>query len=130
RGPRHDAAARPNTYRPAPAGPDKRFGTKDDKTLPLKRATYNSETNTVTLTPRAKLDLKQPLQLIIRERSGVADRAGNALDGNRDGRAGGDYLGRFGAPARAASVSALAVDLLSLAVEFPTWHTPHTRRRH
>jgi hypothetical protein len=91
-------------YRLVSAGRDRRFGTRDDRTKPLRSATYDPATRSVTLMTSGRLQLRQPLKLVINS-STVVDAALNTLDGDRDGRSGGDYNGLFGrAPRAAASV--------------------------
>jgi uncharacterized repeat protein (TIGR01451 family) len=81
-------------YRLVTAGRDKKFGTKDDKVVALRSATYNSTTHTVTLLPRKKLTVSVAYRLTVNgtSASGVADRAGNLLDGDHDGRVSGNYV--------------------------------------
>ena len=50
-------AANLANYRLVTAGRDKKFGTKDDKIVALRSASYNPTTHTVTLLPRKKLTL-------------------------------------------------------------------------
>ncbi len=79
------------------AGPDKRFGTKDDKKIALRSATYNPITHTVTLLPRKKLSVGVKYRLTVNgtSASGVEDLAGNLLDANLDGRVSGNYVDIF-----------------------------------
>jgi uncharacterized repeat protein (TIGR01451 family) len=81
-------------YRLVTAGRDKKFGTKDDKVVALRSATYNPTTRTVTLVPRKKLAVAVKYSLTVDGTTahGLTDRAGNLLDGNRDGRASGNYV--------------------------------------
>jgi hypothetical protein len=88
------------SYRLTSAGRDKRFGTKDDKMLNLAVVTYDSKTHTVKLVARGKAPLNQPLQLVASGAGALADLAGNVLDGNGDGKPGGDFVVRFGAKGR------------------------------
>ena len=83
------------TYRLASAGRDRRFGTRDDRTMAFLSATYNPATMSVTLTTSGRLKLNQPQKLIVTS-SAVVDLAHNALDGNGDGKPGDDYIGLFG----------------------------------
>jgi hypothetical protein len=104
------------SYRIVSAGRDRRFGTRDDRATALRLAAYDAAARTVTLWPTRAASLSQPLRLIIAETAGLADEAGNRLDGNRDGRPGGDYtasITRRGATPLlipAATASAAAVD--------------------
>jgi hypothetical protein len=70
------------------------LNTRDDVIVPIDDAAYDPETWTVTLSPRYRLHWSTMSQLRIR--SSVADTSGNALDGDGDGEAGGDFLARFG----------------------------------
>ncbi len=79
------------------AGRDGKFGTLDDVPIRLTSATYNATTYTVTLTPVTPLGPGGLFRLRINRvitpvvGPGVADAAGNLLDGDGDGRAGGMY---------------------------------------
>jgi hypothetical protein len=103
------------SYRIVSAGRDRRFGTKDDKPKRLRAAVYDPATRTVTIRPAGQLALGQPLRLVINDSAGVTDEAGNRLDGNRDGRPGGDYaatlskrgVAPLGSPLREASSRAV-----------------------
>ena len=54
----------------------------------LAGATYDAQSNTVTIRPAGKIDLRKPQALTIQ---GLTDLAGNLLDGDGDGSAGGAY---------------------------------------
>ena len=84
-------------YRLVTAGRDKKFGTKDDKVVALRSATYNPTTHTVTLVPRKKLAVATKYRLTVNGTSatGVDDLAGNLLDGNGDGRVSSNYVTIF-----------------------------------
>jgi len=88
------------SYRLVSAGRDRRFGTRDDRTLAFRSATYDPASMTATLTPKGRTALNQPLQSVVRG-SALVDLALNALDGDGDGRPGGDFVGRFGTRPRA-----------------------------
>ena len=81
-------------YRLVTAGRDKKFGTKDDKVVALRSATYNPTTHTVTLLPRQKLAVSVEYRLTVNGTSatGVADLAGNLLDGDLNGSVPGNYV--------------------------------------
>ena len=115
------------------AGADGRFGTADDQVVSLKKAAYKSSNKTVTLTPASALPKTQAYQLTVNGTSaatGLIDVNGNLLDGNRDGIAGGNYVGRFGATAKT-SVSAQAFDLLTVHGGLPRIKTlGHTGSRY
>ncbi|MFO0888264.1 MAG: SdrD B-like domain-containing protein [Isosphaeraceae bacterium] len=85
------------SYRLISAGRDRRFGTRDDKTLALGSAAYREATRTVTIEPRKKVAMNQPLQFVANGSGALVDLALNALDGDHDGRPGGDFTFRFGA---------------------------------
>jgi hypothetical protein len=59
--------------------------------LALAQASYNPATHAVTLTPAKRLALRTPLQLRLNA-SALTDGLGRPLDGNHDGRPGGDFL--------------------------------------
>ncbi len=82
------------SYHIIATGPDGRFGTHDDRSIAIKSAVYDATTNTVTLTPARRLNLHRRYELIVNgsTATGVADVAGNLLDGNSDGRPGGNYV--------------------------------------
>jgi uncharacterized membrane protein len=70
-------------------GRDGRFGTRDDRVIRLRGASYNPTTRAVTLRPSRRLRLRDTFLLTVR---GLADRSGNRLDGDGDGRPGGDFV--------------------------------------
>jgi uncharacterized repeat protein (TIGR01451 family) len=83
----------------------------------IRSATYDPTAHAVTLLPSRLLSLNQVFRLLVNGTSSgsLTDLAGNALDGNADGRPGGDFTGRIDrssladfpvAPARAALVTA------------------------
>jgi subtilisin family serine protease len=72
------------------AGIDGRFGTADDKTIAISAASYNAAQKTVTLTPKSPLAQGQPFRVTLKG-AGLIDSKARALDGNRDGVAGGDF---------------------------------------
>jgi hypothetical protein len=85
-------------YRLLVPGPDGRFGTRDDRTLRLRSASYDPATRTVTLAPaRRRLPLFRRYILVARGTGAGAltDRAGNVLDGDGDGQSGGSFVRRF-----------------------------------
>jgi RHS repeat-associated protein len=82
------------TYRLAQAGRDRKFGTKDDKTLAIASAAYDPLVNTVTLTPRAKLVLNPAVQLRIGS-GRLFDALHQPLDGDHDGHPGGDFAAKL-----------------------------------
>jgi hypothetical protein len=80
-------------YRIVAAGADGEFGTRDDTIVPIKAVIYDATTNTVTLSPKHRLNLHRRYMLIVNGSTptGVADMAGNLLDGNGDGKPGASY---------------------------------------
>jgi hypothetical protein len=76
-------------YHLVAAGKDKKVGTKDDKNLAIASASYDPAAHTVTLTPRGKVP-SQAVQLTITA-AALLDAHSQPIDGNRDGRPGGDY---------------------------------------
>jgi hypothetical protein len=86
-------------FRLTSAGKDKIFGTRDDKALRLTSVAIDPGLRKVTLKPKGKVALNQPLELRI---EGLTDKAGNPLDGDRNGTPGGAYASRFGAKPKSA----------------------------
>ena len=86
-----------SNFRLVTAGRDKKFGTKDDKVIALRSATYNPITHKVTLVPRKKLAIATKYRLTVNgtTASGVEDLAGNLLDGDGDGRVSSNYVTIF-----------------------------------
>jgi hypothetical protein len=116
----HDAAA----YHLIAAGKDKKFGTRDDKTVAVSSAVYDPAAHTVTLTPRGTLP-NQPLQLNINPAM-VPDAQGRPIAGSvmlTLGK-GGITLASTLRPSLSSRVSAGAIDTL-LAAEW----VPPTRVR-
>ena len=62
-----------------------------NKLVPLTAARYDASARTLTLIPRRKLNLAQPERLTITA-SLLTDSLGRALDGDHDGRPGGDFV--------------------------------------
>jgi hypothetical protein len=79
-------------YRLTAPGKDGRLGTRDDVTIALKSAIYDPVAHTIRLSPRKLVPIRQRYQLTV---SGLTDTAGNALDGDKDGKPGGDAVIRF-----------------------------------
>jgi hypothetical protein len=81
-------------YRLVDAGRDGRLGTRDDRSIALRQATYDPATRSVTLLPSRRLALQGNHLLVVSGRGATAltDRAGNPLDGDGDGQAGGDLV--------------------------------------
>jgi hypothetical protein len=112
------------------SGRDRRFGNRNDRAVPIRLATYDPATRTVTLTLARPQSRGQAYRLTVFGTTlgvSVSDPAGNLLDGDRNGIPGGDFLGRFGRPERP-SLSARAVDLLTMAGDLPSVLTRNRRR--
>jgi hypothetical protein len=79
------------------AGSDRIIGTRDDRRLGISSVTYNAATRTVTVRPNGRIPLRVPAQLTVRSSgpNGLTDRSGTLLDGDRDGRPGGDFVATF-----------------------------------
>ncbi|MFO0957964.1 MAG: hypothetical protein U0800_11135 [Isosphaeraceae bacterium] len=60
------------------------------KPVAIASARYDARSNTVTLLLKGKVS--GPLQLTIHGDANLRDKAGNLLDGNNDGKPGGDYV--------------------------------------
>jgi ELWxxDGT repeat protein/autotransporter-associated beta strand protein len=75
-------------------GPDGRFGTRDDWSIPIRSARYDASTNTVTLSPAERLNVHWRYELVVKgsAATGVTDLAGNRLDGVGNGRPGSNYV--------------------------------------
>jgi hypothetical protein len=67
---------------------------KPGKPVPVTAAVYDPAQRTVTLTPRGKF-AKQTLQLTIAA-AGTLDAQSRPIDGDRDGKPGGDFQATFG----------------------------------
>ncbi len=78
-------------------GKDGRLGTGDDRLDPVTTATYDTATRTVTLELAYQLHWNDParVRILTDASTGVTDIDGNALDGDGDGQAGGDFFGWF-----------------------------------
>ncbi|WP_435016345.1 choice-of-anchor Q domain-containing protein [Tundrisphaera sp. TA3] len=90
-------------YRLVGPGRDGRFGTRDDLRIRIRSADYDQATATVTLRPPARLILRGRFRLTLNGMppGGIADAAGHLLDGDGDGRPGGDFVATFREPAKA-----------------------------
>lgn len=82
-------------YRVVQAGRDRKFGTGDDRTIRLFRSAFYTPGNgisTVRLNMRPRVVLKGQYRLFVKGTPPLTltDSFGRAIDGNRDGQAGGD----------------------------------------
>jgi hypothetical protein len=84
-------------YHLVAAGRDGRFGTRDDRMIPIKSAVCDPGRHAITLTTAQRLSWTEPYEIWVNGSSptGVTDLAGNLLDGNSDGKPGGDYVAVF-----------------------------------
>lgn len=90
-------AVRLKNYRltgPGHDGPQRLDAT--GRKIRLRAATYDPNTHSVRLTPAKPLAWDQVFHLSIDGSSGLADRFGNRLDGDADGRSEGDFKAAFG----------------------------------
>lgn len=87
-------ARRTAAYRLAYPDRSGRYDTPGATVIPLASVSYDARTFTVTLTPRQPVVLDRTVQLRVRAggTSGLVDRSGRAIDGNRDGQPGGDLV--------------------------------------
>lgn len=93
------AASRLSNYRLTSPGRDRVFGTGDDRSIRLRSAVLSPDARTVTLRPRPRLPLRNQRFLLSVNGTppgGLTGQDGVALDGDRDGRPGGDFVRRFG----------------------------------
>jgi hypothetical protein len=73
-------------------GRDRRLGTGDDRRIAVTSAAYDASSRTVTITPRSRLPLRRRFLLVIEDGpNAITDLAGNAFDGDLDGRTGGSF---------------------------------------
>jgi RHS repeat-associated protein len=93
-------------YQLSMAGKDKKFGTKDDKIVPLASATYNATAHTVTLIPRQAFNKTQLQQLRVKAPF-LHDSLGRVIDGNHDGQPSGDFVATV--KGKAVTVAASAI---------------------
>jgi hypothetical protein len=84
------------------AGKDQQFGTLDDLLFGIASAVYNPANQSVTLRLATPVRCNSFIRLTINQLTdnaaqpiGVADTAGNLLDGNNDGRPGGVFVATF-----------------------------------
>ncbi len=92
------SAEQKSLYSMSDAGRDRRFNTRDDKSLSFKSAAYDQGRRAVTLVPRAVPTKKQMIRFTISDR--LASTLGRRLDGNGDGLEGDSYFAYFGPAAK------------------------------
>lgn len=73
------------------SGTVKKGHTAFKKSVPLRLVDYNPATQSIALIPRSKLDLSRPEELVVTA-ADLTDSFGEPLDGNGDGRPGGNYV--------------------------------------
>src|SRR5262249_3829163 len=79
-----------------------RLGTGDDLSIAVTSAVYNAADHSVQLTPGRRLALNQFFRITVRSDSAdepgsrLTDRAGNLLDGDRNGTPGGSFVAFVG----------------------------------
>jgi len=90
-------ASKPALYTVYDSGPDHRFGTRDDRPIRIRLARYDARASMVTLLRSRRLPLWHHYVLRIDGSTrGLRDVSGLALDGNPDGRPGGEFKLIFG----------------------------------
>ena len=93
-----DRASDLANYRLDAPGPDRRFGTRDDRAIPLLGASYEDEVRAVTLAPVDRLPLRRTYRLTVVgiPPNGLTSPSGTPLDGSGTGLPGTDYTATFG----------------------------------
>lgn len=71
------------------------MGTGAARAVQLRSASFDTITNTLTITPTRLLPLNRMCQLLIGLNGGITDSSGNPLDGDADGNGGGVYSTYF-----------------------------------
>jgi Calx-beta domain len=81
-------------YRLVSAGHDRKFGTRDDKVVRLRGATFTEVSRLITLTAAGRsLALGTAMRLTLNcSINGLLDLSGRPIDGDRDGLPGGDFV--------------------------------------
>jgi uncharacterized repeat protein (TIGR01451 family) len=84
-------------YRIVDPGRDGKFGTRDDRVIPVKSAALDPSGRIVVLTPAVRLPLFRTFKLTINGTGShsVTDASGRLLDGDRNGVAGGAFASRI-----------------------------------
>jgi hypothetical protein len=82
-----------SNYQLVGIGRDGRFGTRDDRRIRLRSINYDAATRSATLNPANRLALRSRYRLVLKgSAGGLSDTAGQLLDGDSDGKAGGDHV--------------------------------------
>ena len=84
-----------SSYLVVSAGPDGKFGTRDDRVVYLRSASYRTKANVVVLKPRCRLSQRRLYQLTAYA-ADLTDLAGTPLAGQGSGVAGTNYVVTFG----------------------------------
>jgi glucose/arabinose dehydrogenase len=90
-------------------GADHKLGTKDDRRLRFRSATYFASTNSVSLKPSIRLSSRQVFQVIAvasGTRGILTDIYGRPIDGKNDGHPGSNFVATFGPGASVLSFAA------------------------
>lgn len=84
-------------YRLNLAGPDGRFGTRDDRAIRIRSVQYDAASITVTIRPIRRLPLRETYLLTIlgKPTTGLKDNTGLLLDGRATGLQGTNYVTRI-----------------------------------
>jgi hypothetical protein len=80
-------------------GRDRRFGTRDDRRVRIRAASYDAASHTVNLTPRTRLTARTVMVLVASGSTtgaAVRDVWGRPIDGDRDGHPGGNAVTPLG----------------------------------
>lgn len=85
------AAANPGNYVVFGRGPDHKLGTPDDVRFAPASVSYDPATNRAIVLMSSRLKVFRTYRLVL-DANGLTDIAGNPLDGNGDGTAGGDAV--------------------------------------
>ncbi len=89
-----DQAEALTNYRLVSAGPDRRFGTRDDRIIRISSVQYDAASQMVTIRPAHRLPLRRRYRLTILGTApgGLMDTAGLFLDGAGTGQQGSNYV--------------------------------------
>lgn len=86
-------AASPFNYQFRRAGRDRRFGTRDDRLLGVRNASFDAGTNTLLINV-APLKAREQIQFTLLA-AGLRDLNNQQVDGDRNGTPGGNFVGAF-----------------------------------
>jgi hypothetical protein len=105
-------AGDPGDYLLVAPGPDRAFGTRDDRAIPIASAAYDPATLRVTLSPARRLDRHRPFQLAVR-----------GLTGSDGAPLAGATVFRFGRGAVPSAVDRRFGPVGTVGVPVPSWAT-------